>query len=110
MTYKNAKGLSLICEGPLLVVDHEYYEWANRGACRNSDIDPDMFFPVSKKNEANAKLFCKALCPVLGQCLEFAIRYSQEGIWGGTDEKERRKIVLNENREYYKIPTMDLSA
>lgn len=111
MTYKNAKGLSLICEGPLLVMDHEYYEWSSRGACNNNDnIDPDLFFTPGKKNEDNAKLFCKALCPVREECLAFAIRFSQEGIWGGTDEKERRQIVLNQNLEYYKIPTMDLSA
>ena len=41
---------------------------------------------------AAAKLVCRN-CEVQGACLEFALATNQEaGVWGGTDEDERRKL------------------
>ena len=52
--------------------------------------------PVSVTEEADAaeaKSVC-AVCPVRQACLEHALAHRErEGIWGGTTERERRRIV-----------------
>jgi WhiB family transcriptional regulator, redox-sensing transcriptional regulator len=70
-------------------------DWRDQAACR--DTDPDLFFPVGSTGPAieqiaAAKLVCRN-CDVQGPCLEFALATNQEaGVWGGTDEDERRKL------------------
>lgn len=69
--------------------------WRRAAACR--DLDPNRFFPVGVTGEAieqiaEAKSIC-ARCPVLDDCLSFAITTNQEfGVWGGTSEEERRVL------------------
>jgi WhiB family redox-sensing transcriptional regulator len=64
--------------------------WAAFAACR--DRDPDVFFPVTPEDEADAIRVCSG-CAVSIDCLEFAhearIRF---GIWGGMTEKQRRNL------------------
>ena len=67
--------------------------WRKRSACRG--IDPDVFYPVSEAEEdaAEAKAVC-AQCPVRESCLEHALaNREREGVWGGTTERERRRIL-----------------
>lgn len=63
-------------------------DWRKSAACR--DQDPELFFPVSKtaEQEAKAKAICKR-CPVKMQCFKSASEY---GIWGGLNEDERREL------------------
>jgi len=110
MTHKNRKGLSLVSDKPSRVVDHSYYEWANRGTCRDTNYDPDLWFTQGKIPELSAKRICNTLCPVRQQCLAFALKYYQDGVWGGTTDKERRQIMLRDNLEGIKLTTLDLSA
>jgi WhiB family redox-sensing transcriptional regulator len=50
------------------------------------------------KKVSAAKLIC-AECPVVNECLDYAIRTNQDsGIWGGTTEDERKSI----RRQYRK--------
>jgi WhiB family transcriptional regulator, redox-sensing transcriptional regulator len=65
--------------------------WRKRAACRG--IDPEVFYPVSDEDEAwEAKAIC-AQCPVRQACLEYALaNREREGVWGGTTERERRRI------------------
>ena len=69
--------------------------WRNQAACRSSD--PELFFPTGSTGSYVAQIreatsICRA-CPVQGPCLQFALETNQEaGIWGGTDEEERRKV------------------
>ena len=69
--------------------------WRDKAACR--DLAPDLFFPIGETgpavaHAAQAKAVCCS-CPVVEHCLEFAVRTNQEyGIWGGTDEEERRQL------------------
>ena len=69
--------------------------WRLRAACGHTD--PDLFFPVGSTGDAvahieEAKAVCRS-CPVREQCLQFAFETNQEaGIWGGTDEDERRRL------------------
>jgi WhiB family redox-sensing transcriptional regulator len=60
--------------------------------------DPDLFFPVSRPGSRRyaqeakpAKLICGG-CPVRAECLEYALEAGEEGVWGGTDDDERREL------------------
>ncbi|HVX23596.1 MAG TPA: WhiB family transcriptional regulator [Acidimicrobiales bacterium] len=67
--------------------------WRKRAACRG--IDVEIFYPVTEDeaDAAEAKAVC-AECPVRQACLEHALAHRErEGIWGGTTERERRRIV-----------------
>ena len=68
-------------------------DWRHDAACR--DKDPELFFPnpalglIGLQVEA-AKDVCRG-CPVIEQCLVFAMRAGLEaGVWGGLSEDERR--------------------
>jgi WhiB family redox-sensing transcriptional regulator len=50
------------------------------------------FFPQNKAEEAIALLIC-GICPVREDCLDHALETNERfGVWGGTTEKERRKL------------------
>ena len=66
--------------------------WRTRAAC--TGIDSDIFYPASEDDAdaLEAKAICAA-CPVQTTCLEHALASRErEGIWGGTTERERRRI------------------
>lgn len=67
-------------------------EWKLDGLCNQTD--PDVFFP-EKGEAANAKA-AKSICtkcPVRDECLKSALEGDEPfGIWGGTTERERRKL------------------
>jgi WhiB family redox-sensing transcriptional regulator len=67
--------------------------WRQMARCRG--VDPEVFYPVSDDEEAadEARAIC-ALCPVREPCLEYALTVREkEGVWGGTTERERRRIL-----------------
>jgi WhiB family redox-sensing transcriptional regulator len=67
--------------------------WRKLSACRGLDVE--AFYPVTEDeaDAAEAKAVC-AVCPVRQLCLEHALAHRErEGIWGGTTERERRRIV-----------------
>ncbi len=67
--------------------------WRRRAACRG--IDAEVFYPATEDeaDAAPAKAIC-GQCPVREPCLEHALGHRErEGIWGGTTERERRRIV-----------------
>jgi WhiB family redox-sensing transcriptional regulator len=77
----------------------------NTPAC--SDVDPELFFPqelevgpnkvVSKySNLSEAKRVC-AGCPLAMQCLEYALKNAEIGIWGGTTESQRESLRKRTN-------------
>ena len=64
--------------------------WRKHAACRG--IDPDVFYPVSDEESDEAKSICDQ-CVVREACLEHALaNREREGVWGGTTERERRRI------------------
>ena len=70
--------------------------WRQRAACRG--VDPDIFYPVSDEDAADAKAIC-ALCPVGEACLEWALtNRERDGVWGGATERERRRIIRRRRR------------
>jgi len=65
-------------------------DWRLDAACR--DLDTAVFFPVSDDEAATAKAVC-ASCGVREACLDFALITRQDdGVWGGLDENERRRV------------------
>ncbi|MEU7428400.1 WhiB family transcriptional regulator [Streptomyces sp. NPDC040750] len=71
-------------------------DWRAASACK--DEDPELFFPVGNTGPAllqieEAKAVCLRRCPVVERCLQWALESGQEhGVWGGTDEAERRRL------------------
>ncbi|WP_327328718.1 WhiB family transcriptional regulator (plasmid) [Streptomyces sp. NBC_01210] len=69
--------------------------WRAQSAC--AEEDPDLFFPVGNTGPAllqvaEAKSVCRR-CPVMDLCLAWAMEHGQDhGVWGGTDEDERRRM------------------
>lgn len=83
---------------PLIAPIIENYEWQEQGNCVG--VDTNIFFPESNlrgKNKAQAyakaKSYCKG-CPVVSECLEFALKIEEPfGVYGGLTEDERRVIL-----------------
>ena len=70
--------------------------WRNLGACRG--LDPAVFFPESEEMAEEAKEIC-LICDVRIACLEHALASREKvGVWGGTTERERRRIVRQRRR------------
>ncbi|MGI9584189.1 MAG: WhiB family transcriptional regulator [Acidimicrobiia bacterium] len=64
--------------------------WAVFASCR--DEQGMKFFPQNKAEEATALAICN-ICPVREDCLAHAIATNERfGVWGGTTEKQRRKL------------------
>lgn len=69
-------------------------------------IDPELFFPIGNGvlthvQIAEAKAVC-CRCPVMDQCLSWAMRVEQvEGIWGGKTEGERRLMRRRDNADHH---------
>jgi WhiB family redox-sensing transcriptional regulator len=70
--------------------------WLTEAACVGED--PELFFPVGStgpalEDVAAAKRVC-ARCPVIADCLAYALGSGQtSGVWGGTDEQERADLL-----------------
>jgi WhiB family redox-sensing transcriptional regulator len=70
--------------------------WRERGACKG--LDPQIFYPETDEDADTAKRVC-AQCHVQTACLEYALQFRErEGVWGGTTERERRRIIRQRRR------------
>jgi hypothetical protein len=66
--------------------------WMAEAAC--AGMDPKLFFPKRGQTTVveQAKAVCR-VCPVRAECLDYALTVRERnGIWGGTSERQRRKI------------------
>ena len=76
-------------------------QWRDAAACRGTD--PETFFATAPpsahrhdreeaaRDRESAKRVCR-VCPVAADCLEWAIEHYEYGIWGGTDEDDRKEM------------------
>lgn len=77
-------------------------DWRHGAVC--ADEDPDLFFPIGEAGPAllqaeEAKAVCRR-CPVMEQCLNWALTTGQEhGVWGGTSEADRRSARRRAQRQ-----------
>lgn len=72
----------------------------SNGLCRGMT---DVFFPpnvrsrkLQKELDQAAKDVC-AVCPQIEECLEYALKHEDFGVWGGMTETERRKVRNERN-------------
>jgi WhiB family redox-sensing transcriptional regulator len=65
--------------------------WMAEGNC--ADKPPSLFFPSDGVGVDVARKVCVD-CPVKTACLEYALEHRiDHGVWGGTSERERRRIL-----------------
>jgi len=79
---------------PTTSADHRTVEsWYLRGACRG--LESSIFYPdpAEEADVARALAVCDR-CEVRSDCLDHALfRREPTGIWGGTTERDRRRIL-----------------
>lgn len=64
--------------------------WTELALCAQSD--PEAWFPEKGCSTREAKKVCRG-CPVRTECLDYALENDERfGVWGGTSEKQRRKL------------------
>ena len=65
--------------------------WMAYARCR--DAPPEIFLPSDGSGVVVAQRYC-AVCPVAGQCLDYALEnHIGHGVWGGASERKRRRIA-----------------
>lgn len=69
-----------------------------RGLCR--EVGVELFFPEEKGSGSETYVMARKICAncvVRNECLEWAIRHEDHGMWGGTSPTERRKLRRQKN-------------
>jgi hypothetical protein len=64
-----------------------YKVWRKEGVCLSGDAQKDF-----RENSRKSKTHCLN-CPVRIDCLNYALLYSESGVWGGTTETDRAQIL-----------------
>jgi hypothetical protein len=101
------------------IIPKDYPDFKEHGAPPCSESFPDAFFTEEKSEssvlrngkitiktwarydyEKEAKAIC-AECPYKARCLKFAIDNHEQGIWGGTTERQRNIL----RKSYQSEPT-----
>jgi hypothetical protein len=65
-----------------------YIDWS-RAECKKLRLPTTLFYDEEKIG------FCKKIClrcPIIDQCLAYAVDVGEHGVWGGTSTKERKAI------------------
>lgn len=67
--------------------------WAAKALCAQPIIDAAAFYAEEATNlrPRDAQKVCQQ-CPVVAECLAYALEHEDYGVWGGTTENERRKM------------------
>src|SRR5688500_5148768 len=65
-----------------------YKEWRREAVCLSGDAEQAF-----RENSRKAKQHCSS-CPVKRDCLNYALLYGEEGVWGGTSTADRTQILL----------------
>jgi WhiB family transcriptional regulator, redox-sensing transcriptional regulator len=71
-------------------------DWHRRGLCVGED--PGIFFPASGDSGTMARGICIA-CLVGEDCLEYATKADEFGIWGSLDQQQRRARRRRQRRQ-----------
>ena len=77
--------------------------------CAEDGVNSDIFF-MDDKDEDNysaikteiARSIC-GTCPVKEQCLRVALKYEEEGVWGGTTTQERKGVLFRKRTGYVPV-------
>jgi WhiB family transcriptional regulator, redox-sensing transcriptional regulator len=69
--------------------------WQQRGPCTGEH--PEIFFPSHGDPGTRARRIC-AICAVRADCLEYATRADEYGIWGGLNQSQRQSLRRRQRR------------
>lgn len=75
--------------------------FSGRPACANAE--PELFWgsrdpAKNRAKNARAKRVC-ARCPVISECLSWALAHGERGVWGGTTAEQRGHMRARGSRE-----------
>lgn len=69
--------------------------WMKDAACKGTN--PDPYFSRDNIDKVSAIKVCKT-CPVRGDCLDYALVFDLDGIWGGLTDLQRNRMYSEESR------------
>lgn len=69
--------------------DDSPLDWRDDAACVGTD--PDAFFVGKGGDPKPALKICRG-CPVTAECLDWALRHGETGVWGATTDRQRRDL------------------
>ena len=79
-----------------------------RARCKGES--PDVFFPSDGVGVLRAQKIC-AECPVVNECLEYALaNHISHGVWGGASERQRRRLQRRRQQDRLPRPIEDRPA
>tara|TARA_B100000686_G_C16726129_1_gene937887 strand:+ start:138 stop:473 length:336 start_codon:yes stop_codon:yes gene_type:complete len=82
----------------MIALKYEKEVWQENSACIRLGVSTEIFFSEDLGDIAQAKRIC-ADCPVLGPCLEAAIRRQEPwGVWGGQLLRNGRILTTKRRR------------
>jgi len=70
-------------------------DWRTQGVCRSIEHDPEAWYPHKPQDAWLGAALCKT-CPVVQQCLNYAMAHDERhGTWGGLTEWQRDNLRRN---------------
>lgn len=66
-------------------------EWRQHAACRG--FPTAWWYPEKGETTRKAQVICSS-CPVRDECCHSALQRSEEGVWGGMNIRERRRLRI----------------
>lgn len=86
-----------------MAADRDLVRLKQHGLCQG--MDTDDFFPDQRGHDdavpAELQRLCDR-CPVRAECLTYALRHREYGVWGGTTERQR--LALSRTTRRAKCP------
>ncbi len=73
--------------------------------CRR--VDPDIMFPTNPNDASRIQKGLCVACVHRSDCLELAISFDADGIWGQTTKEERKAIIKDRKRAGIPIKRLD---
>ncbi|MDQ3350745.1 MAG: WhiB family transcriptional regulator [Actinomycetota bacterium] len=74
---------------------HHRPRWHQHAACRGGDTA--TFFPVHSETAGTARAICST-CPVIDECLTWALGFEAHGVAGGLSARQRRQLRAERKR------------
>lgn len=62
--------------------------WMDSANCVGTD--PEAWFPGKGGRISSLQRRVCGACPVISECLSYALQHGDKGIWGGTTESQRK--------------------
>jgi len=85
--------------GPPMAIDiqisRKYPTFYDKGTPNCATVDPELFFPEKGGGQGKEFKMARSVChrcDLTEECLDWALKHHELGIWGGTSERERRVL------------------